>query len=256
MSSPYWSQTCAEEQSSRFKDLCGLRGWAPKEGIAFLWRLNEAIRNDASAGDVTHWSDGYIGKTTGFRKHENLIRDLIDADYLKEENGRLIVIGWWELNGKFIHKFSPEQRRIGGLKAAQKRAKERAARASLSGCQHADAPSEVPGDGTDHPSVGLSEVPADRRHEPSLSAKAKSEPSASLSGAGTYELHAGSNGRTNGAQRTADPVAPGGAPAIVAFPEKIDLYRKDAEANPITPEQEQQTAEMLAQWQATDGGEQ
>jgi hypothetical protein len=69
-------------------------------------------------------------------------------------------------------------------------------------------------------------------------------------------LHAGSNGRTNGAQRTADPVAPGGAPATVAFPEKIDLYRKDAEANPITPEQEQQTAEMLAQWQATDGGEQ
>lgn len=117
--SPFFAIDADLEDHPKFHALIRARKWSDERGLAFAYRFLRTVRRHAADGDVTGWTDSYLGVQARVPRPSGLIEDLIAVGFLDWVGDRLIVHNWYERNGKWLQsKLSDEQRRHGGERRA------------------------------------------------------------------------------------------------------------------------------------------
>jgi hypothetical protein len=111
------------EDHPKVQSLMARRHWKVERGLVFLFRFWRTVRRHAQSGDVTGWSDAYLGRMTSTARPSGLLADLIACGLVDEADGRRTVHGWMERNGAFLkHNAEREAKAAGGRKGGATRA--------------------------------------------------------------------------------------------------------------------------------------
>ncbi len=116
---PWFAIDVELEDHPKFHDLIGRRKWSAERGLAFVYRFLRSVRRHAADGDVTGWSDSYVGMQTKVSRPSGLIEDLVAVGFVDRVGERLVVHHWHERNGRWLpSNLTDERRRLGGLHRA------------------------------------------------------------------------------------------------------------------------------------------
>jgi hypothetical protein len=120
---PWVSIDADLEDHPKLAALVAQRRWSVERGLAFLFRFWRTVRRHAHDGDVTGWTDTYIGRMTNTPRPSGLLADLITCGFVDDADGRRIVHGWMERNGKHLWENATQEARAeGGKKGGKTRA--------------------------------------------------------------------------------------------------------------------------------------
>jgi hypothetical protein len=111
------------EDHPKLAALIARRRWSVDKGLAFLFRFWRTVRRHAIDGDITGWSDAYVGRMTNTSRSAGLLADLVLSGFIDECDARRTVHGWMERNGDFLRRNSTQDARAaGGRKGGATRA--------------------------------------------------------------------------------------------------------------------------------------
>jgi hypothetical protein len=119
---PWIAIDCDLEDHPKLAALIARRRWSVERGLAFLFRFWRTVRRHAIDGDVSGWTDAYLGRMTNTSRPAGLVADLVLCGLVDESSTRRTVHGWLARNGAFLRTSTQEARSAGGRKGGSTRA--------------------------------------------------------------------------------------------------------------------------------------